>query len=64
MAAGAGLPKPVQDAVKAGNQAERRRKRQALRNYFIEYVDAETKPTFEPLHAKLAEAEKGTRPAR
>jgi cytochrome c551/c552 len=48
-----GFPKPVQDAVKAGNKRTEAQKT-LLRNYYIEYASAETRPVFEPLHAKIA----------
>jgi hypothetical protein len=54
---GAGLPKRIQDAVKAG--AKRTPvQTTVLRNYYIEYADVNSRPIFEPLHKKLADIEK------
>jgi hypothetical protein len=53
---GAGLPKPVQEAVRAGSKRTEAQTERA-RAYYIEYACAATRPTFEPLHAKLAAAE-------
>jgi mono/diheme cytochrome c family protein len=55
-AGGAGLPQPVQAAVKAKKRNANQTK--LVRSYFIENVNAETRATFEPLHKKLAEAER------
>jgi hypothetical protein len=54
---GAGLAKPLQDAVKAGTKRTDAQTK-SLRDYFIENIFAETRPTFEPLHKKLAEAQR------
>jgi cytochrome c551/c552 len=54
---GAGLPKPVQDAVKVRAKRTEAQKK-LLRNHFVEYADVDARPTFEPLHKKLAEMQK------
>src|SRR5207237_918367 len=41
---GAGLPKPVQDAVKAGSKRSDPQKK-LLRDYFVEHASAATRPT-------------------
>lgn len=54
---GAGLPKAVQDAVKAGGKRTQEQTK-LLRNHFVEHVYSKTRQMFVPLHAKLTEAER------
>jgi hypothetical protein len=53
---GTGLPKPVQQAVRAGSKRTDAQSKVA-RAYYIENACAGTHETFEPLHANLAVAE-------
>jgi hypothetical protein len=53
---GTGLPKPVQDAVKAGEKRTDAQKK-LLRAHFIEYASAQTRGAFESFHKDLAELE-------
>ncbi len=51
---GAGLPKPLRNAVVAGAKRSKSQTRR-LQLYFIENADPETRSIFEPLHKRLAE---------
>ncbi len=55
---GAGLPKPVADAVKAAPAKRSPAQNKVLRDYFIEHIWSQTRTTFAPLHKELAAAEK------
>jgi hypothetical protein len=53
---GAGLPKRVQDAVKAGAKRTEAQTK-LLRDHFVEHAYSKVRATFAPLHSKLAAAE-------
>ncbi len=55
---GAGLPKPVGDALKVASAKRNKQQNQVLRDHFIEHVWSKSRPTFAPLHKELAAAEK------
>ncbi len=55
---GAGLPKPVADAVKVAPNRRNQAQNKLLREYFLEYVWSKTRATFAPLNKELAAAEK------
>jgi mono/diheme cytochrome c family protein len=55
---GAGLPAPLQAAVKLEPMKRSAEQKKQLRDYFIEHGYAKTRPIFVPLHRQLAEVEK------
>lgn len=55
---GAGLPKPVQDAVKVARDKRNDAQKKLLLEHFLTRVYPKTKPTFAPLVQQLTEAEK------
>jgi hypothetical protein len=55
---GAGLPPPVQQAVKTPADKRSEAQKKELRDYFVEHAWAKARPVFKPLHDKLAEVER------
>jgi mono/diheme cytochrome c family protein len=55
---GAGLPKPVVDLVKMEAAKVSEDQKKQLRDYFIEYAYAKTRPIFDPLHKELTGVQK------
>ena len=54
---GKGLPKPIENAVKAEPEKLKPDQEKKLREYFIEFVLADSRPLFDPLHTRLKELE-------
>lgn len=55
---GAGLPKPVQDAIKVAAAKRNDAQKNLIKEYFVSHVHPRTKTQFAPLVQQLAEAEK------
>jgi hypothetical protein len=56
--AGAGLPTPVQTAVRMDRGKWTDAQKKQVRAYFVEHGYAKTRPIFQPLHRELAELER------
>lgn len=54
---GKGLPKPIENAVQAEPEKLKPDQEKKLREYFIEFVLADSRPLFDPLHTRLKELE-------
>ncbi len=50
---GAGLPEPVKGAVLTDRGKRTLEQRKQIRDYYLEHVDAKTRPVFDPLHRQL-----------